>query len=136
MDEITSIENSEKAYIEKYDEATQNRSKELEASKTLIGNEVNKNQQQPQMTKNEIKKQSVAKGSYTSEYELNKGRSCQRRFSPPMISITCLSCHKPRHIAEYCKTKKIQSNQQKMFPIRGIPQGSRWKGKAFAGYTN
>ena len=35
---------------------------EVEASKNMICNEVNRNKQQPQMTKNEMKKQSAEKG--------------------------------------------------------------------------
>ena len=102
----------------------------------MICNETNRNKQQPQMTKNEMKKQSAEKGSYTLEYELNKFGSYQRRFFPPMRSITCFSCHKIGHIAAYCKTKKIQSNQQRMQKMKRLPQEKKWRGQPFTRYTN
>jgi len=135
-DDITSMENSEKENIEKYDEATQKRSKELEANKTLMGNEVNRNKQQPQMTKNEMKKQSAEKGSYNPENELNKFGSCQKRFFPPMRNINCFVCHKPGHIAAYCKTNQIQSNQQRMQKMKILPQANKWRGQPSTRYTN
>ena len=53
-----------------------------------------------------------------------------------MRRITCFSCHKSGHIGAYCKTKKIQSNQQKMQQMRRTPQASNWKRQSFTRYTN
>ena len=89
----------------KDNEATQNIPTEVEANKNMICKETNRNKQQHERTENEGMEQSAKKGSYTLEYELNKFGRCQRRFFPPMGSITCFSCHKPGHIATYCKTK-------------------------------
>ena len=50
-------------------------------TEVVAGNEVNRNMKEPQMTKNEINKQSTEKGSYTPEYI--KFGSYQRRFFPP-----------------------------------------------------
>ena len=72
--------------------------------------ETNRNKQQHQETKNEMKKQSAEKGSYNPEYELNKFKSYQKRFFPPMRNITCFVCHKMGHIAAYCQTKIIDFN--------------------------
>ena len=83
-----------------------------------------------------MKKQLAAKGSYTPEYELNKFESCQRRFFPPMRSITFFACHKPGNIVAYCKTKQIQSNQKKMEKMKRLPQANKWRGQAFTRYTN
>ena len=53
-----------------------------------------------------------------------------------MGSITCFSCHKPGHIAAYCKTKQIHSNQQRMQQKRRTPQARKWKGQSSTRYTN
>ena len=81
-------------------------------------------------------KQSTAKGSYAPKDELNKFGRCQRRFFPPVGSITCFSCHKPGHVVAHCKTKRINVNQQKMMQMRRIPQASKGKRQSFTRYTN
>ena len=100
----------------------------------MICKETNRNKQQNERTENQRKKQSAIKGPYTLEYELNKFRSYQRTFFPPMRSITCFFCHKPGHIAAYCKTKKIQSNQQRMYKMKRLPQENKWRGQPFTRY--
>ena len=53
-----------------------------------------------------------------------------------MKNSTCFPCHKPGHNAAYCKTKPIQSNQQRMQQKRGTPQASKWTRQSFTRYTN
>ena len=53
-----------------------------------------------------------------------------------MKNSTCFSCHKQGHNAKYCKTKPIQSNQQRMQQKRRIPQESKGKEQSFTRYTN
>ena len=72
---------------------------EAETSRNMSCRETNRIKQQHEKTENERMKQSAEKGSYTLEYELNKFGRCQRRFFPPMRSITCFSFHKSGHIA-------------------------------------
>ena len=122
--------------VVKDNEATQQIPTKVEASKNMSCRETNRNKQQHERTENERMKQSAAKGSYTPEYELNKFGRCQRRFFPPMRSITCFSCHKQGHTVSYCKTKQTQSNQQRMQQKRRTPQASKWRGQSFTRYTN
>ena len=91
----------------KDNEAAQKIPPEVEASKIMICKETNRNKQQHERTWNERLKNSAEKGSYTLEYELNKFGRFQRRFFPPMRSITCFDCHKLGHTAAYYKAKQI-----------------------------
>ena len=100
--------------VDKDNEATQKVPTEEETC-----NEVNRNQKEPQMTKNELNKQLTEKGSYTPEYV--KFGSHQRRFFPPMKNATCYACHKLGHIAAYCHTRRITSNQQRMKIVKIFP---------------
>ena len=70
------MKNSEKADIKENIEAAQKRPTEVEANKNMIGKETNRNKKQHEKTKNERKKQAVAKSLIVPEDELNKfGRS-------------------------------------------------------------
>ena len=91
----------------KKNEAAQKIPTKVEANKNRICEETNRIKQQHERTENERMKQSAGKSSYTHKDELNKFGICQRMFFPPMESITCFSCHKPRHTAAYYKTKLI-----------------------------
>ena len=108
----------------KDNEVAKRKSTELETSKTMIYNETIENNQQPLVTKNETKRQSIATNSCAPKDELKKIGRCQRRFLPPVRSITCFACHKPGHIVAYCKIKQLQSNQQKMQQTKGLPQST------------
>ena len=105
----------------KDNEASQKIPPEVEANKNMICKETNRIKQQHERTENERMKQSVEKGSCTHEDELNKFGRCQRRFFPPMRSITCFSCHKPGHDAAHCKTKGINVNQKNMHQMKRTP---------------
>ena len=77
----------------KNSEAAQQIPTEAETSKNMSCRETNRIKQQHEKTENERMKQSAEKGPYTYEGELNKFGRFQRRFFPPMRSITCFSCH-------------------------------------------
>ena len=102
----------------------------------MICKESNWNKQQHERTENERKKQSTAKGLYIHKDELNKFRRCQRRFLPPVRSITCFDYHKLGHTASYYKTKKIQSNQLKMQPMKILIQWNKWRRQSITRYKN
>ena len=53
-----------------------------------------------------------------------------------MIRITCFFCHKPGHIAAFCKTNQIKSNQQRMQTVKRLPQANTWRRQPFIRYAN
>ena len=97
-------------------------------------NEVDRNQKESQMKKDEINKLSTEKGSYTPEYV--KFGSHQRRFFPPMKYATCYACHKLGHIVAYCYTRRINTNQQRMQTMKIFPQANKWRRQPFIRNAN